>query len=121
MHRTLRPLKTLLPLIPLWAFPIAAHAQTTLINPLGESDVRLLIARLIQGALSLTGSIALLMFIYGGFLWLTAMGRPDQVTKGKHIFIWSILGIIVIASAYVVVNALFLAILTGSAAPASST
>ncbi|MBU0613962.1 hypothetical protein KJ766_01605, partial [Patescibacteria group bacterium] len=63
------------------SIPHFAHA-VTLTNPLGITDPRLLVARLIQGALSLMGTIALLMFMYGGFLWLTSAGKPEPVKKG---------------------------------------
>jgi hypothetical protein len=96
------------------AMPFIASAQNSeLTNPLGTTDVRLIIANIINGALSISGSIALLMFIYGGFLWMTAAGRPEPVDKGKKILIWATLGIIVIASAFVVTNAIFNAVLTG--------
>ena len=101
------------------AFPHLAKATVTLTNPLGQTDVRLIIAKIMQGVLSFSGSIALLMFMYGGILWLTSMGDSKRVQKGKDIFIWSTLGIVLIASSYVIVTAIFNAILTGTASPAS--
>lgn len=98
------------------ALPYVASAQVTLTNPLGESDPRVLIARIISGALSVTGSIALLMFVYGGLIWLVSMGKPDMIKKGKDILIWSVLGIIAITLAYVATDAIFKAVLTGNVA-----
>ena len=100
----------------LFIVPSIALAQVTLTNPLGETDVRLLIARLINGFLSISGTIALVMFLYGGILWMTAMGNENMVRKGKDTILWAILGIIIIASAYVATNAVFNAVLTGSVA-----
>ena len=102
-------LLTLIVLVPSFAL-----AQVNLTNPLGETDVRILIARVIQGFLSISGSIALVMFIYGGILWMTAMGNDAMVKKGKDTILWAILGIIIIASAYVATNAVFNAVLTGN-------
>lgn len=85
-----------------------------LINPLGETDPRLLIGRLIQAVLSIVGSIALLMFVYGGVLWITSMGESQRVEKGKKILVWAVLGLAMIAASYVVVNAVILALTTGS-------
>jgi hypothetical protein len=87
-----------------------------LTNPLGTSDIRLVIARLIKGVIGLTGAVVFLMVIYGGILWLTSMGNPEQVNKGKRVLIWAILGFAVIASAYVITDAIVNAILTGSVA-----
>ncbi len=94
--------------------PALGHAQVTITNPLGDADPRVIVARVIQGALSVSGTIALLMFVYGGMLWMTAMGKSDQIDKGKNIIVWAILGILVIASAYIVTTAIFNALATGS-------
>jgi hypothetical protein len=96
--------------------PYLALAQVTITNPLGESDVRVIVGRVIQGALSVAGTLALLMLVYGGILWLTDMGKGDQVKKGKDILIWATLGIILIAGAYVITTALFNAVLLGDVA-----
>ena len=88
----------------------------TLINPLGEgaTDVRVVIGRIIKAALGLSGSIALLMFIWGGFLWLTSAGKEEQVEKGKKTLTWATLGLIIIFGAYALTNAVIKAITTGS-------
>mgnify|MGYP003990756505 FL=1 len=101
-------------IVALLLLPSTVSAQTTLTNPLGTSDVRLIIGRIIQGVISITGALVLLTIVYGGILWLTSMGNPAQVTKGKQVLIWSILGFAVIASAYVITDAVTNAILTGS-------
>jgi hypothetical protein len=78
-----------------------------LINPLGEgvTDPRLIIANIIQAVLSIVGSLALLMFVYGGVLWITSFGEEKRISKGKTIIVWAVLGLALIASAYVIVNA----------------
>lgn len=86
-----------------------------LINPLGETDPRVLAGRLIAGLLSVIGTITLLMFVYAGVLWITAQGEPKKVQRGKDIMVWATLGLGVIAGAYVLVNALVKAFTTGSA------
>ncbi len=100
------------------AFPATTYAQApvNLPNPLGISDPRLLAARLIDGVLSIVGVLALVMVIYGGILWMTAGGKSENVKKGRDVLLWSVIGIIVIASAFVVTNAVFNAVLTGDVA-----
>lgn len=85
-----------------------------LINPLGETDPRLLIGRLIQAILSIVGSVALLMFVYGGVLWITSMGEAQRIDKGKKILVWAVLGLAMIAASYVVVNAVILGLTRGN-------
>ena len=42
--------------------------------------------------------------IYAGQLWMTARGNEEQITKAKAIIRGSIIGIIVIFSAYAITN-----------------
>lgn len=96
--------------------PYIARAETVyLINPLGETDPRILAGRLISGIISIIGTLTLLMLVYAGVLWITAQGEPKKVERGKHIMIWSVLGIAIIAGAYVIVQALISGFTTGSA------
>ena len=49
-----------------------------------------------QLILGITGSFALLMFVYGGFTLLTSGGASEKVSKGKTIITNSIIGIVII-------------------------
>ncbi len=101
----------------LLTMPSFVHA-VALVNPLGNDvlDVRLLFARVISAALSIVGSLALLMFVYGGVLWMTSRGETKQVTKGKDTIMWATLGLVIIFASYTLVAALIQGITTGSAA-----
>lgn len=105
----------------LYAAPHAAIAQESrLTNPLGTSDPRVIIARILEAFLGLVGAIALIMFIYGGILFLTAAGNPGPVDKAKKVIVFSILGIIVIAAAYVATQTVFDAVLNTNSSGAAS-
>ncbi len=95
------------------ALPRAVHA-VTLINPLGETDVRVLFGRVISAALSVVGSFALLMVVYGGILWMTSRGDTKMVQKGKDTLIWAVLGLVIIFSSYAIVNAILTGITQGA-------
>ena len=73
-------------------------------NPLGTESVEELIGRIIKAILGVVGSLALLMFVYGGLTWMTASGNKEKVEKGKEIIIWATLGLVVIFSSYVLVE-----------------
>lgn len=73
-------------------------------NPLGTTDVTELIARVIKAALGLVGSVGLLMFLYGGFTWMTAGGNEKKVDQGKQVLTWAVLGLIVIFTSYAVLS-----------------
>jgi len=84
----------------------AVHAQVNQINPgltqvargtgLGTQDIRVIIARVIQVALSLLGIILVVLIIYGGFLYMTAGGNEEQITKAKGYLRNAVIGLVII-------------------------
>jgi amino acid transporter len=83
---------------------LAAEPSKLIKNPLGTTSIPTLIGRIIKAILGIVGSIALLMFIYGGFLWMTARGEAKQVEKGKDTLVWATIGLATIFFAYAAVN-----------------
>jgi len=58
------------------------------------------VGRYIQVALSLVGTIFLALTVYAGFLWMTAAGEEDKVTKSKNILQAAIIGLVITLAAY---------------------
>ena len=52
--------------------------------------------------LSVLGIVLLVIIIYAGFLWMTAGGKPDQVTKAKTMLANSIIGLVLIVASYAI-------------------
>jgi len=76
-----------------------------LTNPLGEkTSIQTLIGKIINGALGLVGSIAFVMYIWGGFVWMTAGGEKEKVQKGADTLKWATIGLIIIFSSYAMLN-----------------
>jgi hypothetical protein len=67
-------------------------------------DIPQLIGLALRIILGLMGSIALLMFVYGGVLWLTSGGSPDKIKKARDILVWATIGLIVIFASYALVD-----------------
>ncbi len=92
-----------------------AHAEgVTLVNPLGTTDIRVILGYLIQAALGVSGSIALVFFVWGGFLWLTSQGNTEKIKQGRQTLVWATIGLAVIFSAYSLTNAVLSSLLTTS-------
>lgn len=88
-------------------------AAPTLPNPLGgTTDIRTIIGRVISAALGISGSIALLMFVWGGLQWLTSGGSPERIKKGKDTIVWAVLGLVLIFGSYAILNFVLGAILS---------
>jgi len=87
--------------------PLSAHAQSIgqILNPLTGTDKingppGELFARISYMFIRYSGLVYLVMMIYAGFLYLTAQGKEESVTKAKSIVLWSSLAIVAILSAY---------------------
>ncbi len=66
-----------------------------------------LIGKIINAVLGIVGSIALVMVIYGGFIWMTAAGNQEKVTKGRDVLVWAAVGLVIIFSSYALVKFVF--------------
>lgn len=76
-------------------------------NPLNVDSPQKLIGVIIRGALGVVGSIALAIFVYGGFTWMVSGGNAEMVQRGKLTFFYATIGLIIIFSAYAIVKFLF--------------
>ena len=55
----------------------------------------------------LIGSVVLVMFIYGGFTFMTSAGSKERVAKGKTIIIQSVIGMAIMFLSYTIVGFVF--------------
>ncbi len=53
---------------------------------------------------SIIGALALLMFIYGGFILILSQGSAEQVQKGKDAMVAAIIGLVVAFSGYALIQ-----------------
>jgi len=67
-----------------------------------DGDLGTIVGNVINTALALVGTIFLVLTVYGGFLWMTARGEEDQITKAKGIIRSSIIGLVIVVSAYAI-------------------
>ncbi|OGC82090.1 MAG: hypothetical protein A2V81_02985 [Candidatus Abawacabacteria bacterium RBG_16_42_10] len=74
--------------------PEALPSQTSFLD---------LLTFIINFFLGLVGTVAILMLIYGGFLYLTSAGG-ENIKKAKNTIMYAIIGIVVILLSYAIVN-----------------
>jgi len=80
-------------------------------NPLGDiTSIPQAIGRVINMFTGIAGSIALLMFVYGGVLWLTSGGNEERITNGKKAIVWASIGLFVIFGSYAILRVIFIAL-----------
>lgn len=63
-------------------------------------DPRVIIAEIIRGALTLIGTIFVVLMFWGGYLFVTAHGEQDQVDEGTKLIRGAIIGLIIVLMAY---------------------
>jgi len=89
---------------------IKDRAKTEL-NPMnfatGKKAIPDLIGRVIGALLAFAGSIALVLYIYAGAMWMMAGGDPGRVGTAKKVIIWTTLGVVVMLGSYIIVKEIF--------------
>ena len=71
------------------------------------TDIPSLIGQIVGAGLSFIGVLFFILVIYGGFLWMTARGNEEQVTKAKELIRAAIIGLIIIVAAYAIAFFIF--------------
>jgi hypothetical protein len=82
---------------------VSSGQVITLQNPIGEDDPRKILGNILKTVLGLVGSLALVVFVYGGLTWMTSAGNSDRVKSGRDTLIWAGIGLIVIFASYTIV------------------
>jgi len=54
--------------------------------------------------LSITGSLSLLFFIYGGTMLLISGGSQERVTKAKNILSGAVIGAVIVLTSFIIIN-----------------
>lgn len=57
-----------------------------------------------QWILGIVGSLSLIMFIYGGFMFLISSGSSDKVGQAKKIITAAIIGLIIVFSSWLIIR-----------------
>ena len=68
--------------------------------------------------LALSGSAALIAFVYGGFEWILSAGYPERVERGKKAITGAAIGLVIVFGAYTFINLVISILITGQPATA---
>jgi len=96
------------------AFPAITLAQESmqgLLNTAGSSagyntdeewsktGLATIVGYVVRSFVSLLGIIFICYVIYGGYLWMTAAGNDEKITKARKIIVDGIIGLVIVLSA----------------------
>jgi hypothetical protein len=73
-------------------------------SPIGQISPGRFIGNAIKTVLGIIGAIALAIFVYGGFVWMTSGGSPEKIKTAQTTLVWAVLGMIVMFASYAAVD-----------------
>lgn len=75
---------------------------TGLSNP--EGGLKGTVIRIIQWVLGFLGLVAVILIIYGGFIWMTAAGNEERVMQAKKTLTSAVTGLVIVLLAWALVT-----------------
>lgn len=70
----------------------------------GQTGLRGIVLTIVNFFLTFLGLLAVIMVIYGGFLYVGSGGNEESVNKAKKILLYALIGIVVIIVSFALVN-----------------
>lgn len=74
---------------------------------ISKSNPESLIALVVQIVLGFVATIFFLLMLYGGIIWMTAMGSVEKVNKAKSILEMAIVGLVIVVASYAISTFIF--------------
>lgn len=81
---------------------------------LGTKQLTATIASIINVAMGLLGMVVVVLILAGGFLWMTAGGSDEKITKAKGLIFGGVIGLAIILSAYAIAQFVVGSLLTAT-------
>lgn len=76
------------------------HGECTL------EDIMQVFTNIANFILGIVGSLTLIIFVYGGFLWLVSQGSSEKIEQGKTAMTGSVIGLVIVFVAFSAINLL---------------
>lgn len=67
-----------------------------------ETELPLIIGKIIGAGLALLGVIFFVILVYAGIVWMMAMGKEEKINEAKDMIVAAIMGLIVVLAAYAI-------------------
>ena len=107
-------------LLPNFVFALDWGEQYGQALGLGSGDPRIIAVSIIRVALTFVGIIAVVIIMYGGFLWMTSEGDPAKLDKAKSVLKNAIIGLIIMMLSWAIVTFILIKLNQGVFGPPGS-
>lgn len=74
---------------------------------LGVNDPIVITAGIINWILGILGLLALVLIIYGGFIWMFSRGNEEEAKKARDIIVGAVIGLLIVLSSYGIASYVF--------------
>ncbi|MFA5886825.1 MAG: hypothetical protein WC863_03550 [Patescibacteria group bacterium] len=97
----------------IWPAQAATGTPASIIDPTASAyqsgnyqlnDFTLLAIRISQMILGIVGSLALVMFVYGGFMFLISSGSSEKIKTAQNILVAAVIGLIIVFASYLIIQ-----------------
>jgi len=85
----------------------AAGRSATECGDYEVNDFMILALKISQWILGIVGTLTLVMFIYGGFMFLISAGSNEKVSQAKKIIVAAVVGLIIVFASWLIINFVF--------------
>ncbi len=89
----------------LLSVPLLVSAET-LMNPLGSTTLTQFLTRLLELVAQIGLPVIVVYIIYIGFKFIQASGNPEELTKVRGMFMWALIGALIVLGAQVLALAI---------------
>ena len=83
---------------------IITNFAATIDNVQNDGDLITLITGIINGVIAILGIVCVVVMIIGGVNYMTSAGDASKVKKGKDTILYGLIGLVVCALAFALVN-----------------
>jgi len=80
------------------------YAENLNLTNAAEDDPRDMMVTILKYLITFLGLVSVSVILYGGFVWMTAAGNDDRLSKAKGIITAGIIGLMIILVAFAIVN-----------------
>lgn len=78
-----------------------------LTDPLNGVSIPQLIGGVVRFAMGLLGALFVVMFVYGGILWMVSAGEPKKIATAQKTLVYAFAGLVVVGLAYFAITFIF--------------
>lgn len=84
----------------IWTTRIINAETTALVNPIKYDTFSKLVSAVTKTAVSVLMPFVVIAFIYAGFLFVKAQGKPEEIKKAREVIFWSVIGAFILFGAW---------------------